>query len=116
MDSAQYQPQRVRRYPFAAAVVIREPATGVETQGLATDLSEGGCFVLTRRLFDRDTRLLLTIKKKDSTLSTPVLVAHSQKMGGMGLAFVETPEDQQAVLKGWLDALNPAMRMDLTRA
>ena len=116
MGSPIYQPIRVPRYPFAAQVTIHEPATGIETQGLATDISEGGCFVLTRRLFPRDTRLTLVIRKKAETLQTPVLVAHSQKEGGMGLKFVEMADDQEAVLKAWLDALKPASSLSSLNA
>ena len=84
-------------------------ASGTQLNGIATDLSEGGCCVLTREPFSHGTRILLEITKNGISFVTPATVAGSLKAQGMGLAFLDVPPDQMPILAGWLKAVVPTI-------
>ncbi len=98
------------RYPFVATIKATDLASGTQLNGITTDLSEGGCCVVTREPFSRGTQILLEITKNGISLATRATVAYSLKDQAMGLAFLETPPDQLSILTGWLKDAIPTMR------
>ncbi len=84
----------------------------VRLDGLMTDLSEGGCCVLTREPFSRGTRILLEITKNGVSLLTRATVAYALEGKAMGLCFLELPPDQAPILEGWLRAAILSIRRD----
>src|SRR5438034_4849320 len=53
------------RYPFAADVVVLNLETGSRTDGVTCDLSLGGIFVCTSKPLASNTRVRVTLTKKD---------------------------------------------------
>ena len=104
--------RRPARYPFLATVRATDLASGTQFNGITTDLSEGGCCVLTREPFSRGTRILLEITKNGISFVTRATVACSVKAQGMGLAFLDVPPDQMPILAGWLKGVIPTIRPD----
>src|SRR2546429_2358692 len=56
------------RYPFAADVVVLNLETGSRTDGVTCDLSLGGIFVCTSKPLASNTRVRVTLTKKDQKL------------------------------------------------
>jgi len=80
----------------------------MQLEGLTTDLSDGGCCVLTRRApFSAGTRILLEVTKDGVLLRTHAMVVYNLKNQVMGLYFVEMPPEQAAILAGWMKAVIP---------
>lgn len=98
------------RYPFVALVKATDLASGSHLNGLTTDLSEGGCCVVTREPFSRGSQILLEIAKNGILLVTRATVAYSLQGQAMGLAFLEMAPDQMSILNGWLRDAIPAIR------
>jgi PilZ domain len=102
--------KRAPRYPFVATVKATDMHSGMQIHGLTTDLSEGGCRILTRRgPFSQGTRILLEITKNGVSLSTNATVVYNLKDQFMGICFEEMPPDQAATLAGWIKGgMHPA--------
>ena len=91
------------RYPFIARVTATDVVSGMQLECLTSDLSEGGCCVLTRKgPFSPGTRVLLEIAKNDVSVRTHATVVYHLKDQIMGLHFVELPPDQAEILAGWI--------------
>jgi PilZ domain len=107
MESAQTG-KRAARYPFVARIKATEVVSGTQAEGLTTDLSDGGCCVLTRRApFAPGTRILLEITKDGVSLQTCATVAYNLKVQVMGVSFEEMPTEQAAILAIWIKAAMP---------
>ena len=77
----------------------------MQLEGLTSDLSEGGCCILTRRgPITPGTRVLLEIVKNGVSLRTNATVIYNLKDQIMGVCFAELPPDQAAILSGWIKA------------
>jgi hypothetical protein len=97
--------KRAPRYPFVARIKATDVISGMQREGLTTDLSEGGCCIVTRRgPFSIGTRILLEITKDGVSLRTHATVIYNLKDQFMGLCFAEIPPDQTAILAGWIKA------------
>ena len=97
--------KRPARYPFVARVTATDVVSGMQLEGLTSDLSEGGCCVLTRRgPFSPGTPVLLEITKDAVSLRTHATVVYNLKDQIMGLCFAELPPDQATILAGWIKA------------
>jgi len=106
---------RAPRYPFVARIKATDTISGMQLQGLTTDLSEGGCRVSTRRgPFSEGTRILLEITKNGVSLLTIATVVYNLKDQFMGICFAEMPPDQAAILAGWIKAATAAVNPGLT--
>jgi hypothetical protein len=107
--------KRAPRYPFVARIKATDTISGMQLEGLTTDLSEGGCRISTRRgPFSEDTPILLEITKNGVSLLTNATVVYNLKDQFMGICFKEMPPDQAAILAGWIKAasapVNPRLR------
>ena len=97
--------KRAPRYPFVARIKATDTISGMQLEGLTTDLSEGGCRISTRRgPFSEDTPILLEITKNGVSLLTNATVVYNLKDQFMGICFEEMPPDQRAILAGWIKA------------
>ena len=93
------------RHLFITRFKATDTISGMEIEGLTTDLSEGGCCVMTRKgPFSTDTRVLLEITKNRVSLSTIATVVYNLNDQIMGLRFAEMTADQAAILADWIKA------------
>lgn len=102
--------KRLARYPFVAMVKATDLASGTHLNGITTDLSGGGCCVVTREPFSRGIQILLEITKKGISFVTRATVAYSLPGQAMGLAFQEIAPNQMSILGDWLNDVIPTMR------
>jgi hypothetical protein len=80
----------------------------MQIEGLTTDLSEGGCGVVTRKgPFSAGTRVLLEITKGGVSLVANATVIYNLKDQLMGLCFGEMAPEQKATLASWISAASP---------
>jgi hypothetical protein len=110
LESDASRGKRPARYPFVAKVKGTDLASGTQFHGITTDLSEGGCCVVTREPFSRGTQILLEITKGRIALATRATVAYCLEGKGMGIVFRDMPSDQITVLVSWLKETIPTMR------
>jgi len=107
--------KRAPRYAFVARVKATDTISGMQLEGLTTDLSEGGCRVSTRRgPFSEGTQILLEITKNGVSLLTHATVVYNLKDKFMGICFEEMPPDQAAILAGWIKAATTPVNPRLT--
>jgi hypothetical protein len=107
--------KRAPRYPFVARIKATDTISGMQLEGLTTDLSEGGCRISTRKgPFSEGTGILLEITKNGVSLLTHATVVYNLKDKFMGICFEEMPPDQAAILAGWIKAATAPVNPRLT--
>src|SRR5438270_11446234 len=108
--------KRPARYAFVARIKATDVISGMQLDGLTSDVSEGGCCVMTRRApFSPGTRILLQITKTGVSLSTYATVIYNLKDEVMGLCFEDMPLDQSSILDRWSKAAIPIAHRDRAR-
>jgi len=101
--------QRSPRYLFIAKFKATDAISGMQVEGLTTDLSEGGCCLLMRKgRFSSGTPILLEIAKNGVALSTDATVVYNLRDQIIGVCFGEMTRDQTAILAGWIKTATPA--------
>jgi PilZ domain len=101
--------QRSPRYLFIAKFRVTDAISGMQAEGLTTDLSEGGCCLLMRRgLFSAGTPILLEITKNGAVLSTNATVIYNLRDQIIGVCFAEMSREQTAIVTGWIKTATPA--------
>ena len=102
--------QRSIRYLFIAKFKATDTISEMQIEGLTTDLSEGGCGLVTRKgPFSPGTPVLLEITKGDVSLVTQATVIYNLKDQLMGLCFAEMAPEQKKTLANWISAASPQL-------
>ena len=100
--------QRSIRYLFIAKFKATDTISEMQIEGLTTDLSEGGCGLVTRKgPFSPGTQVLLEITKGEVSLVANATVIYNLKDQLMGLCFGEMALEQKAILASWISAASP---------
>jgi PilZ domain len=68
-------------------------------------LSLGGCFVCMRGLLEIDTRVRVTLTRKDQDLTALAVVRVAKPQTGMGLEFLGVDADFNKILLAWIGSL-----------
>jgi hypothetical protein len=92
----------VRRCPFVATAEVTELVTNTRISARTSELGVGGCYIETLNPFADGTIVELHIVRDQGVFESKAKVVYSHRNFGMGLAFVETPAKQRAVLEDWL--------------
>jgi PilZ domain len=94
------------RYPFAADVQILDLETGARTEGVTSDLSMGGIFVCTSKPLPSNTRLRVTLTRKDQKMEALGIVRIVKPRIGMGIEFLDVEQPHYGVLSRWVEQLS----------
>ena len=94
------------RYPFAADVVVLDLETGSRTEGVTSDLSLGGIFVCTSKPLGSNTRVRVTVSKKDQKLEALGMVRIVKPRIGMGIEFLDLEQPHYGTLCRWIEQLS----------
>ena len=94
------------RYPFAADAEILDLKSGIRLTGVTSDLSQGGCFVCTRRSLEIGTRVRLTLKFKNQSVTMLAMVRVEKPKVGMGLEALEVDANSNKTLLRWIEGLS----------
>jgi hypothetical protein len=95
------------RYAFVATTEIIECAHTTRLSGRVTEVSRNGCFVDVAHVLPAGTMMKLRITCNQGTFETRGKILYVQERIGMGIVFVDTPEDQLKILEAWLVNLPP---------
>lgn len=96
------------RYPFAADVVVLDLETGSKTEGVTSDLSMGGIFVCTSKPLPSNTRVRLTLTRKDQKVEALGMVRIVKPRIGMGIEFLDLEQPHYGMLRRWVEQAGKA--------
>ena len=96
------------RYPFAADAVILDLESGTKSDGVTSDLSMGGIFVCTSKPLPSNTRVRVTLTRKDQKLEALGTVRIFKPRIGMGIEFLDLEQPHYGVLRRWVEQLSKA--------
>jgi len=97
------------RHAFVATTEITDSAHALRLSGRVTEVSRQGCFVDIVHPLPVGTMLKLRITCDQGVFETRAKTLYVQQGIGMGVVFVDTPEDQVKILEKWLVDLPPAV-------
>ena len=96
------------RYPFAADVVVLDMESGSRSEGVTSDISMGGAFICTSKPFPSNTRMRITMTRKDQKVEALAVVRIVKPRIGMGVEFMDLETNYHEVLRRWVEQLNKA--------
>ena len=102
LDGAYSERRTDPRYMFIATAEIIEPASDTHISGRVSEISRKGCYVDLLNTLPKDTPIRVQITTDHGKFECAGFVIYVQDRMGMGVAFVNPPNDQQAILDGWL--------------
>ena len=94
------------RYPLAADVVMFDLETGGQTEGVTSDLSLGGAFVCTSKPLPSNSRLRITLTRKNQRVEALAMVRIVKPRIGMGIEFIDVKPPYVGVLARWIEQLS----------
>ena len=93
------------RYPFAADVELLDLESGAKTEGVTSDISMGGVFICTSRPLPSNSRVRITLIRKDHKVEALGVVRIVKPRIGMGIEFIDLESPHHEVLRRWVDQL-----------
>ena len=93
------------RYPFAADVTVLDLETGSRTDGVTSDLSMGGIFICTSKPLPSNTRVKVTLTRKNQSMEALGTVRIVKPRIGMGVEFLDLEPTYYIVLRRWIEQL-----------
>lgn len=96
------------RYGLVAIAELADPGDARLLSGKVTQISRTGCYVESPKTFPVGTRLKVIISRDERTFVARANIIHIQEQMGMGLAFLDPPEDQLRIVDSWLAELPSA--------
>src|SRR5579883_1314992 len=100
--------RKAPRYGLVAVVELTDPEDSKLVSGRVTQISRTGCYVESPKTLRVGTPLRVIIFRDQRTFVTKANVIHVQEQVGMGVAFLDTAQDQLAILDRWLTELPAA--------
>jgi len=100
--------RRSRRYKCEGSVQIRQEGRDVNTRASFTDISLHGCYVEAQATYPAGTLLHLKLEANRIRIETKGTVRVNYPYLGMGIAFVEMSEENQAHLRQMLATITHA--------
>lgn len=94
------------RYPLAADAEMIDLETGAQTEGVTSDLSLGGAFVCTSKPLPSNSRIRITLTKKDQKVEALGVVRIVKPRIGMGIEFIDVEPPHDGILARWIEQLN----------
>ena len=88
------------RYDFSASAVITDPS-GIELPARVSNISYGGCRLLTKRKFTIGAEVIVKIQALEEEFEAPAKVVHSGDTD-MGVMFGKLTSDALFVLQKWI--------------
>jgi PilZ domain len=106
------QPLRDRRYairfPFAADAEFLDLETGARTEGVTSDISLGGCFVCTSKPLKVNSRVRVTLTRREEKLEALAVVRIVKPRVGMGIEFLDVDSKSSVMLERWIAQMRRA--------
>jgi len=96
------------RYRLVAIAELTDPEDAKLVSGKVAQISRKGCYVDTPKTFPVGTSLKVIIVRDQRTFVAKANIIHVQEQMGMGMTFLDPPEDQLKILDSWLAELPSA--------
>jgi hypothetical protein len=97
--------RKAPRYRLMAIAELTDPEDARLISGKVTQISRNGCYVETPKTLPVGTSLKVIISRDERTFVVKANIIHVQEQMGMGIAFLDPPEDQLKILDSWLAEL-----------
>jgi PilZ domain len=97
--------RKAPRYGLVAIAELTDPDDAKLLSAKVTEVSRTGCYVDSPKTFPVGTSLKVIISRDERTFVAKADVIHVQEQIGMGIAFVDPPQDQLKILDSWLAGL-----------
>ncbi len=94
------------RYPFAADVEVLDLESGAKVDGVTSDISMGGAFLCTSRPLPSNTRIRITLTRKDQKIEALGVVRIVKPRIGMGIEFIDLDEQYHELLRRWVEQVS----------
>ncbi len=94
------------RYPFASDAVVLDLETGARTDGVTSDLSMGGIFVCTSKPLPSNSRVRITLTRKDQKMEALGMVRIVKPRIGMGIEFLDLEQPHYGTLCRWIEQVS----------
>lgn len=91
------------RYPLAADAEMFDLETGARAEGVTSDLSLGGVFVCTSKPLPSNSRIRITLMRKDQKVESLAVVRIVKPRIGMGIEFIDMEPAFSGVLARWIE-------------
>jgi hypothetical protein len=101
----------VPRYSFVATAEITDSANAMKLSGRVAEISRKGCYVDILNSLPVGTLLDVRISREQGTFVAKGKTIYVHERIGMGVIFLDPPEDQLQILDSWLAQLSPASRI-----
>jgi hypothetical protein len=102
------QLRTVPRYSFAATADLTDSASTMHLSGRIAEISRKGCYVDILNPLPAGTLLNVQIPRDQGTFVTKAMIIYAHERIGMGVVFLNPPQDQMNILDSWLAELGPA--------
>ncbi len=93
------------RYMFIATVDIVELGTNTRMSGRVSEISRFGCYVDILNALPKGTAIRIRIYNDSGSFESAGKIIYVQENMGMGVGFVDPPDDQMQILDRWLAEL-----------
>jgi hypothetical protein len=91
------------RFPFAADASLIDLESGKQSEGVTSDISLGGCFVCTSKPLPLNSRVRVTLVRKEQRVEALAVVRAVKPRIGMGVEFLDVEQAFCAVLERWIE-------------
>ena len=105
MPNGMAERRRAPRYPLILTAVVTEAQSGAKLDARTSDVSRTGCYIDTLNPTPAGTAIILRLTQGEESFETRAKVVYESPGLGMGVAFVDMPADQRALLDKWLAAV-----------
>ncbi len=99
--------RREPRFSFTATAALVDPSTEMKFSGRVSEISRRGCYVDILNPLPVGTLLKLQILRDQGTFEAQGKIIYVHEGFGMGVFFIDPPEDQLKILDTWLAELPP---------
>jgi len=93
------------RYPFAADVVLLDMESGSRIEGVTSDISMGGIFVCTSKPLPSNSRVRVSLERRQQKIEALGVVRIVKPRIGMGIEFMDVEQPYHDILRQWVDQL-----------
>ena len=97
--------RKAPRYCLVAIAELTDAGDAKMLSAKVTEVSRTGCYVDSPKTFPVGTSLKVIISRDQRTFVAKADVIHVQEQMGMGIVFVDPPQDQLKILDSWLAGL-----------
>jgi hypothetical protein len=105
---AQSERRKAPRYTFVATTELTDMTSSTKLSGRIVEISRSGCYVDILNALPVGTLLMVRISCDRGTLAVKGKILYVHEGIGMGVVFLDPPEDQLEILDSWLAELPPA--------